>query len=71
MTTLRISETVTRLTREMDKVIIGYADIKRYSIAAMLSDQHVLLEGLPETASRSLSKCSCARSPTLRAFVCR
>ena len=50
MTTLRISDTVARLTREMDKVIIGYADVKRFSIAAMLSDQHVLLEGLPGTA---------------------
>jgi MoxR-like ATPase len=34
----------------MNKVVIGYPQIKRLSIAALLSDNHVLLEGLPGTA---------------------
>ena len=46
----RISENVSKLTNELDRVIIGYEDVKRFSIAAMLSDQHVLLEGVPGTA---------------------
>jgi MoxR-like ATPase len=50
MSNLKTIETVRKLTVEMDKVIIGYEDIKRLSIAALLSDQHVLLEGLPGTA---------------------
>ncbi len=40
----------TRLLTQMDKVVIGYAEIKRMSIAALLADQHVLLEGNPGTA---------------------
>jgi len=47
---INVSNTFSRLTGEMDKVIIGYADIKRLSIAALLADMHVLLEGLPGTA---------------------
>lgn len=50
MITKNVCDTFSRLTGEMDKVVIGYADIKRLSIAAMLADQHVLLEGLPGTA---------------------
>jgi len=50
MLTLNVSDTFTRLTGEMDKVVVGYKDIKRLSIAALLADQHVLLEGLPGTA---------------------
>jgi MoxR-like ATPase len=50
MITQNVSDTFSRLTGEMDKVVIGYADIKRLSIAALFADQHVLLEGLPGTA---------------------
>ena len=39
-----------RILAEMDKVVIGYRDVKRLSTAALLSDNHVLLEGLPGTA---------------------
>ncbi|MDZ4838316.1 MAG: MoxR family ATPase [Candidatus Melainabacteria bacterium] len=45
-----VSDVFSRLIGEMNKVVIGYADIKRLSIAALLADQHVLLEGLPGTA---------------------
>lgn len=47
---LKIGSTVSNLTTEMDKVVIGYADVKKLSIAALLSGQHVLLEGLPGVA---------------------
>lgn len=47
---LQIGSTVSSLTTEMDKVVIGYPDVKKLSIAAILSGQHVLLEGLPGVA---------------------
>jgi MoxR-like ATPase len=50
MITQNVCDSFSRLTAEMDKVVIGYAGVKRLSIAAMLADQHVLLEGLPGTA---------------------
>jgi MoxR-like ATPase len=50
MITQNVCDSFSRLTAEMDKVVIGYASIKRLSIASMLADQHVLLEGLPGTA---------------------
>ncbi len=50
MITQNVCDSFSRLTAEMDKVVIGYAGVKRLSIASMLADQHVLLEGLPGTA---------------------
>ncbi|MBX3152136.1 MoxR family ATPase [Candidatus Obscuribacterales bacterium] len=50
MITQNVCDSFSRLTAEMDKVVIGYASVKRLSIASMLADQHVLLEGLPGTA---------------------
>ena len=45
-----VGQLTSRLEAEMDKVVIGYSSVKRLSIAAFLSDNHVLLEGLPGTA---------------------
>jgi MoxR-like ATPase len=50
MINTNVCKLTTALTAEMDKVVIGYPQIKRLSIAALLSDNHVLLEGLPGTA---------------------
>jgi MoxR-like ATPase len=50
MININVGALVGKLVTEMDKVVIGYASIKRLSIAALLSDNHVLLEGLPGTA---------------------
>lgn len=47
---VNIGDVIGRLIGEMDKVVVGYAGIKKYSVAALLADQHVLLEGLPGTA---------------------
>lgn len=46
----QVCDVFSALTGEMNRIVIGYADIKRLSIAALLADQHVLLEGLPGTA---------------------
>jgi MoxR-like ATPase len=50
MITYDFHDAVSNLTSEMDKVIIGYGEIKRFSIAGLFSDQHILLEGVPGTA---------------------
>jgi len=50
MINVNVGALVGKLVAEMDKVVIGYSSIKRLSIAALLSDNHVLLEGLPGTA---------------------
>ncbi len=50
MINLNVGKLTSALIAEMDKVVIGYPQIKRLSIAALLSDNHVLLEGLPGTA---------------------
>jgi MoxR-like ATPase len=50
MINLNVGKLTSALVTEMDKVVIGYPQIKRLSIAALLSDNHVLLEGLPGTA---------------------
>src|ERR1700733_13472216 len=50
MINLNVGKLTSALVTEMDKVVIGYPLIKRLSIAALLSDNHVLLEGLPGTA---------------------
>jgi len=50
MININVGAFYAKLEAEMDKVVIGYKSIKRLSVAAMLSDNHVLLEGLPGTA---------------------
>ena len=57
MITQNVSDVFARLIGEMNKVVIGYADIKRLSVAAMFADQHVLLEGLPGTAKSLFVEC--------------
>lgn len=47
---LQVSRTFSGLITEMDKVIIGYAEVKKLSIASLFGGQHALLEGLPGTA---------------------
>ncbi|MBS1996303.1 MAG: MoxR family ATPase [Cyanobacteria bacterium SZAS LIN-2] len=50
MLNINVAALVSKLVGQMDKVVIGYKPVKRLSIAALLSDNHVLLEGLPGTA---------------------
>lgn len=47
---LKVGSVFSDLTTEMDKVVIGYGDVKKISIAALFSGMHALLEGLPGTA---------------------
>ncbi len=50
MLEINVGEVFNRLVAQMDRIVIGYPVVKRLSIAAILADQHVLLEGLPGTA---------------------
>lgn len=47
---------VEQLIREMGKVVIGYEDIKRQLVVALLADGHVLLEGMPGLAKTQIIK---------------
>lgn len=66
---INVHDSVQKLISQLDRVVIGYADVKELSIAAFLTDQHVLLEGMPGTAKSLFVVCfqhiisdsSCAR----------
>ena len=45
-----------RITEEISKVVVGKDDVKKTLLAALFSDGHVLIEGLPGTAKTLLAK---------------
>jgi MoxR-like ATPase len=49
-----IKELVEAIVAELDKVVVGYDDIKRKIVYALLADQHVLLESVPGLAKTLL-----------------
>ena len=75
----RAKELWERINSELSKVIIGKEDIKRLLMVALLSEGHVLIEGLPGTGKTKLAmsfariiggdfKLNCLR--TLQPFCC-
>ncbi|HMO22662.1 MAG TPA: MoxR family ATPase [Candidatus Melainabacteria bacterium] len=66
---INVHDTVQRITSQLDRVVIGYPEVKLLSTAALFTDHHVLLEGMPGTAKslfvvsyqRLISNSSCAR----------
>lgn len=63
MLNINVGALVGKLVTEIDKVIIGGASTKRLCIAALLSGNHVLLEGLPDKfASHFVAVCQAAVS---------
>ncbi len=58
MTTERdkIHEILSNITAEVSKVVIGKEDIKELLLVALLSQGHVLIEGLPGTAKTTLAR---------------
>jgi len=49
-------EIVSDITSEVSKVVIGKEDIKELLLVALLSQGHVLIEGLPGTAKTTLAR---------------
>jgi len=49
-------EIVSNITFEVSKVVIGKEDIKEILLVALLSQGHVLIEGLPGTAKTTLAR---------------
>lgn len=63
MLNINVGALVGKLVTEIDKVIIGGASTKRLCIAALLSGNHVLLEGLPDNfTSHFVAVCQAAVS---------
>jgi len=49
-------EILSNITTEVSKVVIGKGDIKEILLVALLSQGHVLIEGLPGTAKTTLAR---------------
>jgi len=49
-------EIVSNITAEVSKVVIGKEDIKEILLVALISQGHVLIEGLPGTAKTTLAR---------------
>ena len=49
-------EIVSNITSEVSKVVVGKEDIKEILLVALLSQGHVLIEGLPGTAKTTLAR---------------
>jgi MoxR-like ATPase len=52
--TLRLSETLSRVKEELAKVVIGQKDVIDLALVAILTGQHVLIEGVPGVAKTLL-----------------
>lgn len=49
-------EMLSNITNEVSKVVVGKADIKELLLLSLLSQGHVLIEGLPGTAKTTLAR---------------
>ena len=49
-------EIVSNITAEVSKVVVGKEDVKELLLVALLSQGHVLIEGLPGTAKTTLAR---------------
>ena len=56
MTLDQFQTVIERVTTEVEKVIIGQRDAIRYSLAAILCNQHALIEGVPGLAKTLLCR---------------
>ncbi len=52
----KIQEMPSNITTEVSKIVIGKEDIKEILLVGLLSQGHVLIEGLPGTAKTTLAK---------------
>jgi MoxR-like ATPase len=50
------NETLSNIVAEVSKVVVGKSDIKELLMVALLSQGHVLIEGLPGTAKTTLAR---------------
>ncbi len=52
----KIQEMLSNITTEVSKIVIGKEDIKEILLVGLLSQGHVLIEGLPGTAKTTLAR---------------
>ena len=52
----RISTSISRIFEEVSKVVIGKEDIIKFIMAALLSEGHILIEGMPGTAKTLVAR---------------
>jgi len=52
----RSSETLKNITADVSKIVVGKDEIKEILLVALLSQGHVLIEGLPGTAKTTLAR---------------
>ena len=53
---LEVSDSISRIIDEVSKIVIGKKDLLKIVLSALLSEGHVLIEGMPGTAKTLLAK---------------